>query len=620
MKRTAGTGTPVLGRIGGLVLAMTAATADADAGAPAGGAPPAPAPFALSASLPAQLTPEQRGGYRTVFTAIREGRWTDAQIALDGLAPGPLHAYARAELYTAKGSPRVEGDALARLLAEAPELPQAAEIERLARARGMADLAPLPVQQRLIWQDGAPARVRAKATRSDLIAADLALKMQPFVKGDMGEEAEALLNATSGLTPEATTEWQSRIAWIYYLMARDGDARRLAAAAQDGSGEWAIHARWTGALAAWRQNDCAAMAPAFEGVAARAADTDLRATATFWTARADMRCGRPDRVEARLKQASQYRETFYGLLAREALGLADPRAAAKKAADLLSSTGSGDWLVLEKRPNVRVAAALIEIGEADAAEGVIRQQARIGSPAEFASLTRLAEQMDLPATTVWLAHNMPAGVTATAEARYPSPNWTPDTGWRVDKALVYAHALQESGFRTKVKSPAGAYGLMQIMPAAATDYMRERGLTVDTAALTRPSTNIDIGQRHIERLRDMGLTGGLLPKVIAAYNAGPKPVGEWNAIVRDGGDPLLYIESIPYWETRGYVVTVLRNYWMYERQAGKIASPSRAALAQGLWPRFPGLPGASAVRMNAAPATSAIAANAIVAAGGTHAN
>jgi soluble lytic murein transglycosylase len=143
---------------------------------------------------------------------------------------------------------------------------------------------------------------------------------------------------------------------------------------------------------------------------------------------------------------------------------------------------------------------------------------------------------------------------------------------------------------------------MQIMPAAATDFARERGTAIDMKALTKPSTNMDIGQRHLERLRDMaGVTGGLLPKVIAAYNAGPRPVGDWNAIVRDNGDPLLYIESIPYWETRGYVTTVLRNYWMYEAQGGKKASTSRNALAQGMWPRFPGLPGATAVRMNATP-------------------
>ena len=89
------------------------------------------------------------------------------------------------------------------------------------------------------------------------------------------------------------------------------------------------------------------------------------------------------------------------------------------------------------------------------------------------------------------------------------------------------------------------------------------------------------------------------PKVIAAYNAGPAPVRDWNARNIDRGDPLLYIESIPYWETRGYVTIVLRNYWMYERNAGERAA-SMAALAQGMWPRFPGLPGATAVRLDPA--------------------
>ena len=56
----------------------------------------------------------------------------------------------------------------------------------------------------------------------------------------------------------------------------------------------------------------------------------------------------------------------------------------------------------------------------------------------------------------------------------------------------------------------------------------------------------------------------------------------------------------------------MRNYWMYEAQNGKKAMPSRSALAQGMWPRFPGLPGASAIRMNARPAATAIAVNASV--------
>ncbi len=85
---------------------------------------------------------------------------------------------------------------------------------------------------------------------------------------------------------------------------------------------------------------------------------------------------------------------------------------------------------------------------------------------------------------------------------------------------------------------------------------------------------------------------------MAAYNAGIAPVSRWNYEIKDQGDPLLWIESVPYWETRGYVNIVMRNYWMYERQAGG-GSETRLALAQGLWPTFAGLTGSKAVRMNA---------------------
>lgn len=586
-------------------LALVAAPALANEGAE-----PPVATAAPRTQIPAQLDPAQRDGYRAVFAAIREERWLDAQLALDALKPGPLHAVARAELFTAKNSPRVELEPLVALLNEAPELPQAEALARLARTRGAETLPPLPSAQRLIWNDGAPRRVRAKAVKSDQVAAELAGKMEPLVKADMAVEAQALLEATPGLSPEALTEWQARVAWIYFLRHDDGQARAMAAKAENGWGEWAVQARWTSALSAWRTGDCAAAAQGFENVAARAGDVDLRTAGLYWAARADMACRRPDRVEARLKNAAQFSESFYGHLARQALGM-------KAAVAPKTGLVAGDWAALDKRPNVRVAAALVEIGEAGLADDVLRHQARIGSTSEFPGLLRLAETLDLPDTTLWLAHNCPAGFRPAAEMRYPVPTWKPGSGWRVDKALVFAHTLEESRFRPTVVSPAGAYGLMQIMPAAATDFARERGLSgMDRSVLSKPSTNMDIGQRHLERLRDMTqTTGGLLPKVIAAYNAGATPVGEWNHLVRDGGDPLLYIESIPYWETRGYVTTVLRNYWMYEGVAGKGASPSRKALSQGMWPRFPGLPGAMAVRINAQPT-----ATATTGAGATHAS
>jgi len=168
----------------------------------------------------------------------------------------------------------------------------------------------------------------------------------------------------------------------------------------------------------------------------------------------------------------------------------------------------------------------------------------------------------------------------------------------VDPALAYAHALQESNFRTAVISPAGAKGLMQIMPIAAREHAPSLNMNANYADLADPSVNLAFGQRNLESLRDSRATGGLLPKIMAAYNAGLTPITRWNSEIRDQGDPLLYMESIPYWETRGYVSIVMRNYWMYERQAGG-ASESRVALAQGLWPTFPGLSGSSGVRLSA---------------------
>ncbi|WP_242181969.1 lytic transglycosylase domain-containing protein [Sphingomonas sp. CARO-RG-8B-R24-01] len=553
-------------------------------------------------AIPPQLDPEQRDGYRAVFAAIRDQRWLDAQLALDSMKPGPLHAIARAELVTAKGSPKADLDPLLKLLADAPELPQAKQIATMAASRGGIGLPPLPEARALIWIDGAPARKRARSiVAGDMTAAELAIKMQPLVKDDRGAEAQALLESTYGLSQDSITEWQRKVAWMYYLAGDDNNARAMAAKASTGYGDFAVEAMWVGALAAWRQHDCVAAGTAFENVAARAGDTDLRSAGLYWAARADMQCGRPDRVEARLKNAAQYRETFYGLLARQALAI--------KEAPLPSSAKAfaGDWQTLERRPNVRVAAALVEIGETGLADQVIKQQARIGNAAEYPALVRLTSALDLPSTLVWLSHNGPLGASPPLEARFPSPNWAPDGGWRVDKALVFAHALQESRFRTDVVSKAGAYGLMQVMPSAATDIARKQGRVFDRSALSRPGTNFEVGQSYLEQLRDQSCTNGLLPKVIAAYNAGPGPVQLWNLQARDDGDPLLYIESIPYWETRGYVTTVLRNYWVYETQTGRKASVSRSALAQGLWPRFPGLPGAPAVRLSSSNSRQAVA-------------
>ena len=136
------------------------------------------------------------------------------------------------------------------------------------------------------------------------------------------------------------------------------------------------------------------------------------------------------------------------------------------------------------------------------------------------------------------------------------------------------------------------------MPSAARDHASLLGVSGTASDLNKPEVNLAFGQQHLQTLRNAPGTQGLLLKVMAAYNAGLVPVTRWNTQVNCDGDPLLWMESLPYWETRGYVNIVLRNYWMYERQAGG-PSESRMALAQDMWPTFPGLSGSQGVHMAA---------------------
>ena len=296
----------------------------------------------------------------------------------------------------------------------------------------------------------------------------------------------------------------------------------------------------------------------------------------------------PAQVQSRLQNAAQLPETFYGLLASESLGMEPIARKAAKVAKL-------DWNALKSHENAQLAVSLAEIGETKLADEALRFQAKIGDAAQHANLAQLAGSLNLASTQYWMGHYGPSRNSASAIARYPMPNWQPTGGWRVDPALIYAHTLQESGFRTDVVSSAGARGLMQVRPGTAQDMARARGVSLSANELDRPAINLEYGQSYLEKLRDMPATGGLLPKVIAAYNAGPSPVIRWNTEIRDNGDPLLFIESIPYWETRGYVSIILRNYWIYEMRENK-RSGSMNGLAQYLWPQFPDEKGNVAAR------------------------
>lgn len=536
----------------------------------------------------------KEGQYRSIFAALDQQKWSDAKAQIASLeSRDPIRAFATAELFLAKNSPRVELFDLLALVNTASWLPQADQLSRLAQRRGAQMLPELPQVQKLVWLGAAPRREYIATVKTDTIAQALGARVLPLIKADNPAAAELEITSVEPmLTPQGRTEWRQRVAWSYYIENDDANARRLATQAllDNVGGDWAVQAHWTIGLAAWRQDDCRASGASFANVAALAGNADMRAAGAYWAARAYMNCGDPARVAGLLKTAAKADETFYGLLARETLGMTQ-RAAVVALPSEKGALPNG----LKNVPNAALAMELASIGRANQADMVLRHQARIGGTAQYDALLHLAGSLSLPETQLWLAHNGPAGKQPASFARYPAPDWKPDGGWRVDPALVFAHTLQESGFRADAVSSAGARGLMQVRPGTAGDV---NGGAVSMAQLHMPSTNMEYGQRYLEQLRDMPETGGLLPKVMAAYNAGPTPVGRWNSEVKDGGDPLLFIESLPYYETRAYVNIVMRNYWMYQLQAKGVAD-CMTGMAQGLWPRFPGTKGTSLVRMSA---------------------
>jgi len=564
----------------GLLSALALALA-----APALADVPVIVPPPVSVPLPRQLNDADRDAYRQVFQALRSGDYQTASAKLETLQAGVLTPMARAELMLS-GSAARDPDALTALLSSSPELPEAPALAKLS-ANGAA----LPAQHVLVRMVGPSKRAASRPNRD---CAALAAKVQPLLKADDATGAEPLVEAAAdSISPEALTEWRQKVAWVYFQNGDDVSARRVASLAQTGAGDWAVDAAWVNGLASWRAGDFAAARDAFDRVASNAGDDETRAAGWFWGARSRSAAGDTASATPRLEAASRLGETFYGMLASAALGIPDMSGGTLAATDMQA---------LLRHPNLRAAAALVEIGETNLADQMIRYQARIGAPVEHGQLIGFAAALNLPVTQIWLAQNAPAGTHASLAARYPMPAWAPAQGWRIDPALVYAHALQESEMRVDAVSRSGARGLMQLMPATAQLIARHKGDVV--RPLDDPSVSFEYGQSYLEELAATGGTNGLLPKVIAAYNAGPNNVARWTA---GTNDPLLFIESIPFAQTRAYVAIVLRNYWIYQRKTGT-PTTSMAALAAGRWPSFPtraSLQTASAQSQSAGAATFA---------------
>ncbi len=368
----------------------------------------------------------------------------------------------------------------------------------------------------------------------------------------------------------------------WYYWGNDEQALRLAGKAARRSGRHLPFAHWTAGLAAFRSGRYDKAVYHFENMAwsDKIKGWNLSA-ASFWAARANMLARKPEKVNHWLHSSARHPRTFYGILARRILGLEspfrwDPPGIDPKHIGALAGTG-----------RVQRALALIQVGRYDRSERELRALALTDDAETTKTLLVISEAVGLPSLAMRAAKVLQArGGEAIDRGLYPLPHWEPDGGFTVDRALVYAFMRQESGFKVRAKSPAGARGLMQLMPRTAGFIAKRRFRGRGRNQLFDPALNISLGQKYLNYLIGHDLVAGDLFLLAAAYNAGPGNLAKWHRRVENvSQDPLLFVESIPARETRLFIERVLANLWIYRERLGQPA-PSLDAIAAGNRPIY----------------------------------
>lgn len=431
-----------------------------------------------------------------------------------------------------------------------------------------------------------PMTVQGKIYRSEKKRSDeerrkiesLQSKVQKLVLE--AEPADALRALNAGRGPLDAVEYdqlQARIAAANLYRGKTAEAYRLALASVERSKLYVPQAGWVAGLIAWRKGEYAKAAEYFEIAAASPYSSSWTGAAgAYWAARAHMRAGNVQTISGWLKKAQKHPRTFYGLLATRALGQdfdfnwqAPPFT--REYYNILAGLPAGNR-----------AMALVDAGQIDFAEDELMRLAE-GDHKIRQALLAYASFVNLPTLAMRLG-----SLKLNAEdddyvdaAIYPKVPWIPPGGFKIDPALMYAIARQESKFDTGAVSPSGAIGLMQILPSTASAVMKNPALRDSgKSRLKEPRYNLDVAQRYIKNLLgDKAVKGDVL-SLIVAYNAGPGNLAKWRSLWSDIEDPLLFIELLPSSETRAYVERVLANYWIYTLRDNKPAT-TLDAVAEG---------------------------------------
>lgn len=452
-----------------------------------------------------------------------------AQLIEQGLI-GEEDIWRRLRLAFEAGNPSV-----ARVIAQslsASQRPAAAHIDLATRdpSRALAAASPLDTSR-----------------RGDR---EVALYALDLLARRSSDEAERALRRWA---PQLTAD-ETRVAWVHLATwaARRHEPTALAWFAQAGTASLTDFQREWWARAGLRASDWAVVRQAIDGMReAQRAEPTWR----YWRARALAASGQMAAARALFLELSREHH-YYGQLAQEELG---PVAQAP----LINVKTGGEVLAeVSRHPGIARSVALYELGLRQDATQEWNWAIREFSDPQLLAAAELARRMAWYDRAIHTAER--TRDLHDFELRFIAPyrelaqKAARENG--LDEAWVFGLMRQESRFISVARSRVGASGLMQIMPATARWIAQRLGIKgFRPNELQDPAKNIQFGAYYLRHVQDR--LDGSPVLATAAYNAGPGRAQRW----RDTGEmeAAVYVETIPFSETRDYVKKVMSNAMYY---------------------------------------------------------
>ena len=294
------------------------------------------------------------------------------------------------------------------------------------------------------------------------------------------------------------------------------------------------------------------------------------ALAEYWLGRTALALDDNGSAFVHFHAAAKYPQYYYGQLGRQALD-AKPASLSVTPTPVPTDADIKSFLADD-------AVRAIGIAHATDMERVTPQfylalSRKLTNPAHIVLLAELAKATDNPQLALRLAkiafnRDLPVGDYALPIGVLPS--FKSLLADHVDPALVHALSRQESEFNAAAKSPVGASGLMQLMPGTAKAVAKAYKVKFQSAQLTNPIYNVQLGEAHLNDL--IASYSGSYFLALAAYNAGGGRVQDWMKAFGDPRDPRVdpidWIEQIPFTETRDYVKKIMEALQLYRSRLG----------------------------------------------------